>query len=457
MLLYTGLLLSALIGFSFIHLISKNFSWTEKIGFSFPVGMAIQTVAMLLLDFVGISLTATSLLLEGGLILGLINFWIYRCQGKSGFRFHKPTLSHINLIWLFFILFIAYIEYMNFVKCIYTPPFDRDSLAGFETIGYIIAQEHTFKGLSLFQGDYIQDIHSPASYITYAPMVQLCYAYVYILGAETSKIINALFFLFFLIAFYGSVQRVAGRTGAAIATFFVLLTPELLAFSSLSMTNVIHAVFASLGIIYLTVWFRDRKQKDLYLSMILLAINNWCRTEGIVFIGAALLMLFIDAIQKKQFKTLFISGTISISLILFWTLFCKINGLYAESIAITHPFWDGEKLNLIWNYMLQHYQDAGRFGVSFIVFLWAIILNIWWIIKYKDNIYLLSMIFVAMLFYIIILYQIDYKWDAIQNVMMHSAKRFMFCFIPLLWYYVITNRSSIYVLNKIENFLKLKK
>ena len=48
-----------------------------------------------------------------------------------------------NLIWLLFILLIVHIEYMNFSKCIYFPPFDGDSLAGFETIGYVASQEQT--------------------------------------------------------------------------------------------------------------------------------------------------------------------------------------------------------------------------------------------------------------------------------------------------------------------------
>lgn len=98
-------------------------------------------------------------------------------------------LSDYNLIWLFFIALIVYLEYMNFSKCIYFPTYDRDSLAGFDTIGYVIAQEHTLKGLSLFQADYMPQIHNAGSYIVYAPMVQLSYAFVYLLGTETSKLI----------------------------------------------------------------------------------------------------------------------------------------------------------------------------------------------------------------------------------------------------------------------------
>lgn len=196
--------------------------------------------------------------------------------------------SNCNLVWCFFIVLIAYFEYMNFTKCMYFPTFDRDSLAGFDTIGYVMAQEHTFRNLSIFQQSYMPHIHDAGSYMTYAPMVQLSYAFVYLLGAETSKLVPALMYLSLLIAFYGSMQRVTGPTGAAVATFFVLITPEMIAFSSLSATNVIHAATASSGIIYIALWLKCRERKDLYLGSLLLAVNIWTRSEGIVFIGAAL-------------------------------------------------------------------------------------------------------------------------------------------------------------------------
>ena len=147
-------------------------------------------------------------------------------------------------------------------------------------------------------------IHNAGSYIVYAPMVQLSYAFVYLLGAETSKLIPALIYLSFLIAFYGCMKRVINKTGSAIAVFFMMITPEMFAFSSLSATNVIHAVSASLGIIYIAIWFKYREKKDLYLGALSLGLNIWTRTDGIVFILAALFVITIDAIIKKTWKSI---------------------------------------------------------------------------------------------------------------------------------------------------------
>ncbi len=455
-----GILLATIIGFLFVSNISPKFKLCEKIGLSFPIGIFFVTLIMLLMDAVNIQLTRNSMLI-GLIILLIVMLAIAWRKAKETFtelkKSFKISFDDINIVWLLFIIMIVYVEYMNFQKCMFWPAFDRDSMAGFETIGYIISKESTLKGLSIFDGDYITTIHGPGSYITYAPMVQLSYAFVYLFGAETSKIIPGLMYAFFLLTFYGVSKRIINKTGAAIITFFVLLTPEMLAWSSLSMTNVIQAIFASLGIIYLAVWFRERQKRDLFLSAVLLAINVWCRTEGIVFIGAALCVLFIDMLMKKYYKEFGFYVLIVFSTVIIWTIFMKVYGLYAEGIAIMKPFWDSEKISTIWKYMMELFKSTQYYGLTFIVFILGFVANLWFLIKKRDNIYLLSMILLAMIFYIIVLYQIDYKWDLMTNVLVSSAKRFMFCFIPLLWFYIGSNETVLWLFNKTESFLSLKK
>jgi hypothetical protein len=245
--LYLGLFLTIASGFVFVHCLSVKFTLIEKAGLSFPLGMALESLLMLLLDQAGIPLSPAPLLVSETLLLAGLCAFVYRYR-RDAFESLQasvslPSFKKVNLVWLLFILAIAYVEYMNLSKCFYFPPFDRDSLAAFDTIGYIAAMEHTLKGISLFDNTYMPNVHGPASYIAYAPLLQLSYAYVYALGAETSKVVPGLMYLFFLLAFYAATSRAAGKTGAAVATFFMMLTPEMLAFSSLSITNVIHAVF----------------------------------------------------------------------------------------------------------------------------------------------------------------------------------------------------------------------
>lgn len=453
-----GIFLSFLTGFVTVNLISLKFTLTEKLGLSFPVGIALQTLLMLLLDAVNIPLTNVSVLVASAIFILILSIPLIIRRKEVVQEFRQPLVfdfSGFNLVWLLFIVLIIILEYMNFSRCIYFPTYDRDSLSGFDTIGYIISQEHTLKGLSIFQGDYMPSIHRPGSYISYTPMVQLSYAYVYLLGAPVSKLIPALIYLSFLLAFYAAANRVVNHTGAAIATFFMMITPEMLGFSSLSGTNVIHAVTASLGIIYIAVWFRYREKKDLYLGSLLLALNLWTRTEGIVFIGAAVCVVGYDSFRSKQYKNL-IPVALSVLPALLWALFMKINGLYAEGIAITRLFWDKEKIDIIYTYMKSHYTDNYYYGWSFSAAFFAFLVNIRNVIKTKDNLWLLSMILLASFFYIIILYQIDYKWDTIENVLAYSAKRFLFCFVPCVWFFTITNKIIKTGLDKLERYLSFK-
>ncbi|MDR1357682.1 MAG: glycosyltransferase family 39 protein [Tannerellaceae bacterium] len=438
-----------------------KFTLAEKIGLSFLMGMALEAFLMLFIDQAGIPLTPASLLAGETLMLaGLCAFvYFYRKDALESLRTSMPlsSLKSLNMVWLMFIIVIVYVEYMNMSKCLYFPPSDRDSLAGFETIGYIAAKEHTLKGLSIFDSTYIEGIHGPASYITYAPLVQLSYAYVYALGAGTSKVINALMYLFFLVAFYGATSRAAGKTGAAVATLFMMLTPEMLSFSSLSMTNVIHAVFASLSVIYMALWFRERDKKDLLVCGALLGANILCRTEGIVFTGAVVALLLVDSFRRKEYRPLLTVALFAFVPLICWTLYKKMNGLYSESIAITHPFWDAEKAGNILDHMWMLYKNTIYYGLSFIVFLVAFLLNLWFLIRKGDSLYLLLAVALSSAFYMIVLYQIDYKWDSIENVLLYSGKRFMFCFIPMLWYFSLSNHAVRSVFMKLEQLLLINK
>jgi hypothetical protein len=179
--------------------------------------------------------------------------------------------------------------------------------------------------------------------------------------------------------------------------------------------------------------------------------------EGVVFIGAASCILFVDALLKKNYRDFSFYVLIAVSGFVVWNVFMKLYGMYAENIIIAKPFWNAEKANTIWKYMLFLYKSTTFYGVTFIVFIAALVVNLKLLIRKRDNVYLLSATLLSMLFYTILLYQIDYKWDTIENVLSYSAKRFMFCFIPIIWYYIGSNGTTIWAMNKVETFLSLRK
>jgi len=455
--LNTGLILSFFTGFILLNSISYRFSLMEKLGLSFLLGIASQTFLMVVLDAVNISLTVTNIFIATAvLILALsVRLWLKRQEivaeySQIGQKI-TATACRLNLVWLIFVALIAYFEYMNYAKCMFFPTFDRDSLAAFDTIGKMIAHEHTLHGLAFVP----EGRTDGAGYLAYMPMIQFAYAYVYMLGAEMSKIIPALVYLSFLVSFYAVIVRFSGHTAAAIATFFMMITPEMIAFSSLSATNVIHAVYASLGMIYTVLWLKNREKSTGVLAMLLTAFGLYVRNESVVFVGAAILLLAFYY-WKRDLKSLILYAVVALLPIVFWTIYINVYQMQSGSMFIMHPFWDASKAEVIWTYFKMLVSNKQYYGLSFIVFAVVFVLNIYAIIKRKDKAEMPILIVLSALFYMILLYQIDYRWDTIENVLSYSAKRFMFCFIPLLWMYSLTNYYSALLFGKLDKVLSWK-
>lgn len=454
-----GIVLTCLNGILLTALVGSRFSWTERIGLSFPLGMTLQTIVMALLDLLHIPLTATSVLLGGLLLFALLLFVVWRFRGIDSLRLSPAMLDdwrQANLVWVLLLLLIAYCEYMNFSKCIFFPPSDRDSLAAFDTLGFVAAHDHTYMRMSLFDADYNPSIHRAGGSIAYAPFVQLSYAYVYLLGAETSKAIPALMYLFFVVAFYGILRRNTGKTLAALATLFMMMAPEMLAFSSLSATNVMQAIFASLGIAYTASWLRSRHDHELYAGALLLGANMWCRNEGIVFIGAACIVLLVDCIRRKSYRKGWYFTGLALLPAVIWFVYMKVGGLYTEGMAITRLFWDGEKAGLIVKGFWDLFAAPLYYGWTFPAFALFVIADLWFMVKSRDNLPLLGMILLSLLFYGLVIYHVDYVWDSIQNVLAYSSKRFFFCFVPMCWYFIATTRMARMGSDYIERYLSLK-
>lgn len=454
-----GIILTCLNGILLTALVGSRFSWTERIGLSFPLGMTLQTIIMALLDLLHIPLTATSVLLGGLLLFALLLFVVWRFRGIDSLRLTPAMLDdwrQANLVWVLLLLIIGYCEYMNFSKCIFFPPSDRDSLAAFDTLGFVAAHDHTYMRMSLFDADYNPSIHRAGGSIAYAPFVQLSYAYVYLLGAETSKAIPALMYLFFVVAFYGILRRNTGKTLAALATLFMMMAPEMLAFSSLSATNVMQAIFASLGIAYTASWLRSRHDHELYAGALLLGANMWCRNEGIVFIGAACIVLLVDCIRRKSYRKGWNFTGLALLPAVIWFIYMKAGGLYTEGMAITRLFWDGEKAGLIVKGFWALFANTLYYGWTFPAFALFVVANLWFMVKSRDNVALLGMILLSLLFYGLVIYHVDYVWDSIQNVLAYSSKRFFFCFVPMCWYFIATTRIARTGSDYIERYLSLK-
>ncbi len=455
--LFTGLVITIVLGAAITLCLSRQLKLIELAGLAFPVGMGAQTFFMVWLDLFGLRLTSTSVLTTSLLLIIGAAVYLYFRRGElaawlryiSAFNFPE-----INLLWGLCLLAILAMTVMNVAKTMYFPTFDVDSVRGYDLFGFAIAREGTLKGLSLFTDvNYYAEAHGPGSYITYTPLTQLSYAYVYMLGAKLSKIVNVLFFISLALAFYGITSRFASHTLTALVSFFMLLTPEMLGFSSMSGTNFIHAVYASLGILYFIAWYYKKIPAFLWLSAVLLVLNNWTRSEGMAFIGAACCLLLWHSLRTKSYKQLIYFSAACLLPFIFWTIFLKINDMQSVQVFIFKPFWDGEKMSLIFREVWALFNSSLFYGLTFVLFLIVLLSNAWNMYKKGDQLVLLAAILLALVFYTIMVYQIDYLWDSLLNVLQYSYKRFLFSFVPLLWFYIAANQNVRRLFEKIDRFI----
>jgi hypothetical protein len=424
------------------------------LGLVFPVGIGVQTFLMVCMDFVGIRLTATTVIIVSLLLMTTLGIYLFfRRNTLKVWILSKNMFSYpkINWLWLASLVALAIVCVMNVTKTMYFPTFDTDSVRGFNLVGMAVAHEGNIKNLSLYTGENFQE--SKNVVMAYAPLAQLGYAYIYMLGAEMSKIFNALIFISFVFLFYGVTSRFVTHTLTALTTFFVIITPEMLGFSSMSGVNFTHALYASLGLLFFVVWYYKKNSSFLWLSAALLMLNNWTRNEGLVFIGAACCLLCWQSIVTKQYKKLFLFTALCLFPFIFWQIFLKINRLEMAQVIIFRPYWDGEKAAIIGREMWALFKSSTYYGYTFIAFLFVMLSNVWYIFKKGNQVVTLLLIFLAWLFYTILIYQIDYVWDSLENVIRYSCKRFLFSFVPLLWFYVAAGRNISRVFEKIDDFV----
>lgn len=457
-----GISLSILIGLAIMLAISTRFTLLEYLSLAFPLGMGLQTFLMSLLDWsnIGITLggtTTISLIALAGLL-----FLVFRNLKKDPEFLSRCSLKNVklpkpNLVWILFTFLILWFEGMNFYKTVFFPSFDTDSIRGFNFVGMAIAAEGTLKGLSLFNSPNY-NFQSDAGLAAYTPFAQLSYAYVYLFGAMASKIVNALMYLSFLGIFYALLKRVTTHTAAAIFTFMMMITPEMLAFSALSGINLLHAVYACSGLLIAVLWFDKKDPKLLILSALLLSMNCFTRNEGIVFSGMASLLVFYRFFTKdidwKKSLAFFVTAFFGF---IYWTLFLKANHIHSGSdLIITKLFWDGDKIATMYRELKPLYLNTLYYGIGVVVFGLMLLGNLWNLFRKGDQVALVVATLGVMFLYTLIIYQIDYVWDSIENVLRYSYKRFFFSFIPLMWFYIATNGITIWATKKSDNLLYRK-
>lgn len=455
---YIGLIITYILGISIYVNVSSKSKLIASLGYGFILGIGVQTFIMLLLDFVGIKIGTTSVF-SISLVFSLIFFILhFKKLNKSSFskdsilRFlDLEKIKSLNFVWLFASGLIIYLVYSISQKTMFWPTNTSDSLSSFDVFAKAIAHEgKIFNSL----------IHEKrVGYgAAYPPLYSLSLAYAYQIGFESAKIIPTLFFVSLPMCFYSSIKEISTNTLAICTTLIAIATPELLAQSAINITNVPQAIYGSLAALNLIVFLRKKDFKFLLLAGILAALNGFIRSEGIIYIGACMLVLFTFFIQKKtSLKDLIIFSVIALTPFVLWQLNLKINSdlmeKYVQVSIRPVPYFNMDQINEISKYAWLTISSTQMYGITLYVLLIALILNIKFIIKEKNNLSLLFILLTSFFGYLILVNQMILKADSFLNIIRYSGKRYFFGPILLAWMYIATNKMSINIFSKIENWL----
>jgi hypothetical protein len=457
---YLGIIIAFLLGASFVATVIGKFSFLEILGFSFPAGMGIITIAMFLLDVSGFAITRTNLLWVIVLSILVLNYKLFISPRNTLGKFKTTNykvffyVGKFNLVWLLFVGVVLLILIGITIKSLYWPTAASDSISSFDLFGKVIASEGKLMNSLIYE----KRVGFGAAY---PPLYALSLAYSYIFGFEMSKIIPVLFFISFVISFYALSLRNVSSLGAIVGTFFFMISPELLAQSAINTTSITQAMYGALGIIAILTWNNTKEKKYLLLSVLMVALNGWIRSEGIVYIGAAFLFYSYITIREKEYIKPILFLLVSMLPFVLWQLFLKshidlMDQFVQVEIKII-PNFDGDYISRILFETKKNFFHKIYFGITVYVFMGAIVLNFIWFFLKKESLVTLIVVLIPLIAYLLLLNQLVLRADSIEGIMRSSAKRFFFGTITLMWFYAAQVYPVKTLFSKIETYLGIPK
>lgn len=462
--LIVGIILCYLLGCSVILAINRKFTLSEIAGYSFLIGIGFETVFLFLLDI--FQLQYSQLLLVAinlVLILALNRQYALNLQAfKEKFAGLKVSSSSINYVALFLFLFIAYLFYAISVKNLYWPPAEGDSIISFDKLARVMFFEGKLK-ISLFQ----YNLQGAAG--VYPPLFHGSFAYVYIFGAETPKIVITFYFLSLLLIFYGFVKIYTNAVAAMLFTLILMATPELYAHAALALGNMPTAAYICGAVLATYLWLDKGDEKYFWLGGLMMGFVVWIRSDAIAFVAAAIFIIFLRALKTKDFKHLLIYAGFAILPFVSWLLYVKLKIQLPQATRFdTAIGYNTARLNTMFSYIKAYlFAVSNRevhggqlYGIAFISFFFALIVNAGLAIKngvknvFGNQTLLLVFLFVSFGLYFTEFYLINENVQAatIASLMASSFKRGMFYFIPIVLFFTATSYASRAFFEKLEKY-----
>jgi len=428
MIIFIGFLSLIFFGYLVTRICKPDLPIHENLGLSFLIGIGLFTWVLYLTSAIGLkinllnsSLVLLLLILVTSLILSkILKIKIFQ-DPKSPF---KIKLEKVESLILFAVVGLLS---MSLITSIYWPINIWDAIALYD-----------FRAKVILDTGYFIQIANNFTYFAYYPLLtSIAHVWVYLLGGKNPQFIYSLFFIFFLIVFYGLTRRFASRFTSLGALLLVSSYPIFMNHSTFAYTNLPYAIYIFLGSIYMYLFLKSEERGYLILSAFLIGLSTWTRLFEPFWISN-FLILGVYVVVKKRYKFLLLYSLVFFPIFLSWMLYEL--GLGSAAYSADHVSLSNIKLaNIIdLSRMLQVLVFLYKYvflswGYNTILFIFVIAANIKNIFKNDTRILLgIFGVNLAVLIGGTYLFSIAYpSWLTIPD----SAQRMSIFFIPLMAYF----------------------
>jgi hypothetical protein len=449
-----------LCGFVLAYTLSNKLTLLEKTSLALPLGFGVASFVMfkseLFLHQITLPLLQTGLVATILGCIGILAFMHLKGIRKIEKPSFKIDLSWFSLPWAVFAGTIAYLAMGITKKCLYWPVAEFDTIQGYDLLSKAIAHEGRLANSILANVDIVAGC---GPRLLYPPLLSMSNAICYMTGMESPRIINTLFFISWIFLFYALLRRFVKPLGAIFFTFLMVITPEMFAHASFSLTNYPCAIYTSAAVMFFVHWYKERTIGILPLSAFLMACGLWTRSDVVMVNGALLLVAAYIFFKEKKWQPL-VLFLASLSVFFIWTFYSKaVIPRAASSFFITHLFFDFEKLSTVLSTAWGMLTNTQTYGLTFLLFFIALLVNIKAIIQ-KDQWLLLFVLLVGWGGYTLLYYQMDNTDGTLFSNggwMLSGYKRGVFVYAPLCLFYVATSKYGSWLFDKLDDMVSFGK
>lgn len=454
-----GLLIVFLLGLIVVHTLAGNVSSLLKVGVALPVGFGINAFVMFGLDIIHVPLYYVSIVpgMDAIIILMLAVYLFYRTSPlvyllewrlRLG-QVIDGLLSRFHPAWVLLFGAVVWLVCAVVAQAFFWPVFIYDSITGFDFVAKTVLSEGTLNN-SIFDPQY--PLYTLRS--VYPPLVALNFAFMYGIGFSSSHGVVALFYASMAVSFYGVLRLYTTHFSAALFTLLLIITPEYASFSILSSSNPVCAYYVSIGLLCLYVAYERDAAAYSTIGMLLILFALWTRPEAVVFAAFAGVFALWTGIRKRAFVKPVVFGVVCLAVFASWQMYVRlVLPVQLPETTVPVAVFDTDKLLRMLEKVVDVTFNTRYYGVVVFLFFAVMVMNIRNMIVYKDRLALLLLLCGGWAIYILIFYAIDTDFKpGSTNWIEDAYRRGLFCFFPLMVFYVAVSRLSTKLFNQYLNF-----